>query len=151
MRDFMNIYLEEELRKRNCEGIDRKTFISEPIAMADLNDGRRFLGLKGELSTFLNIMRFSCKRIKTVQRTWKNAIFFSEPIIILNFNEIVNFTKEFEIILDEVVFIEDENDELYRGMLKFDSSVTSSEDDDLLDRKIEDENEECCCCNCIIV
>ena len=129
MRDFMSTYLDEELRTRSFEGINRQSFISHPQLMTAVKDGRSLIGLKGELSTFLKLLRFSCKKLTPSEGTWKNANFFSEPLVLLSFNEIGEFTKDLEVILIEVVFLEDDNDDIYAKMIKRDSSVTSTEED----------------------
>ena len=155
MRDFMASYVGEELRTRSLEGIDRRTFNSQPEIILKMEDGRFLLGLKGELSTFLKLLRFSCKRLSSDKNTWKDAFFLSEPTIIIDFNEMVQFTRNFEVELIEVVFIEDENDEMYRIMQKSGSSLTPSEEEEsqsLLPSSgrttIVDHE---CCCNCIII
>lgn len=107
MRDFMDSYVGEELRIRSIEGIDRQTFNSQPEIISTMKDGRLLLGLKGELSTFLKLLRFSCKRLSSDKNTWKNAVFLSEPTIIIGFNEMVKFTRDFEVELSEFVFIEE--------------------------------------------
>lgn len=155
MRDFMDSYVQEELRIRSLEEIDRQTFNSQPEIISTMKDGRLLLGLKGELSTFLKLLRFSCKRLSSDKNTWKNAVFLSEPTIIIGFNEMVKFTRDFEVELSEVVFVEDENDEMYWEMMKRDSSLTPSEEEEsqsLLPssgRTTTVDHE--CCCKCIII
>lgn len=128
MRDFMNTYLQEELRRRGFEGIHRESFIYEPEIMTTMRNGRTLLGLKGELSTFLKLLRYSCKKIDSANRaTWKDAIFFSEPTVVLEFSEMGQFTAGLEVSLDFASFIEDESDETYSLMVKSDDSMASSE------------------------
>lgn len=155
MRDFMNTYLQEELRKREFEGIDRQSFIAEPQIMTAMRDGRTLLGLKGELSTFLKLFRYSAKRIGTINKaTLKNAVFFSEPIVILSLNEAGKFTRDFEVTLDDFLFIEDESDEIYSAIVRSEDSMASSEGEEIplsepaKKKKINENNSEKCCCLC---
>lgn len=153
MRDFLNIYVQEELRKRNFEGTERKTFISEPQIMTAMRDGRTLLGLKGELSTFLKLLRYSCKRIGAINKTtWKNAVFFTEPTVILEFNEASRFTRDFEIVLDDVFFLENESDEIYSTVVRSEDSMTLSEEEEpsSVKNKVAKEDENCSkgCCFC---
>lgn len=155
MQDFMNTFLAEELRKRNFEGIERQSFNVKPKIMTAMQDGRTILGLAEELSTFLKLLRYSCKGIRSMNlNSWKNAIFFSEPVVIVDFNDIGKFTRDLEVVLDEVTFIEDESDEIYSSLMKSDDSIVSSTENETLlpSKKLvisEEENiKYCCFCTC---
>lgn len=149
--DQLKAFIDEELYRRSFEGIDRKSFVSDPIMLSALEDGRVLIGLKGELSIFLNIFRFSRRKIHPVQNIWKEAIFFSDPIMTLNFDELEKFMKEFEVIVLEP-FIAEEDESLYVDIFRrFTSSNTAdSEETTLIPKEVKDSKKLCCngsCCN----
>lgn len=149
--DQLKAFIDEELYRRSFEGIDRTSFISDPIMLSALQDGRVLIGLKGEFSIFLNIFRFSRRKIKPIQNIWKEAIFFSDPIMTLTFDELEKFMKEFEVIVIEP-YIAEEDESMYVDIFRrFTSSNTSdSEEITLIPKEVEDPRKRCCngsCCN----
>lgn len=152
--DSLNAYVSEELHRRRFEGVERESFLVEPAILAASIEGKSFVGLKGELSVFLNIFRFSCKKIQPVQSTWKEASFLSEPILALSFDEIGKFTREFEVNLIRPAFLE-EPDSHYDDFIRFDS-VSSFDYDEVItfhhsrserNPLLASDSSKCCCCN----
>lgn len=146
--DQLTAFINEELHRRRLEGIDRNSFVSEPEMLSILNDGRVVFGLKGESSVFLNLFRMSCKYILPIKNIWKNSIFFYDPIVILNFDESNDFTKEIELVLINPVIVEEDESiyaDIFKNFNSSNSSNSSFDDDD--ESSI---SEECCrrsCCN----
>lgn len=126
--DLMHDYIRAEIHRRTFEGIDRVSFLTEPIALNTMKNGRSLLGLKGELWTFMNLFRFSCKRILPAQSYWKDIIFFSQPIIVLDFNEMFSFEQPFEITLIEPGF-NDEDKDMFQDLLRRDTTISQASDD----------------------
>jgi len=140
--DQLTTFINEELYRRRLEGIDRNSFISEPVMLSALNDGRVLFQLKGESSVFMNIFRMSCKYISPIKNIWKNSIFFYDPMLILNFHEINNYMKEIELVLINPVIVE-EDESIYSEILKqFNSSNSSSEGEGEGEGEDEFEDEE---------
>lgn len=147
--DQLTSYVNEELYRRKFEGIDRESFVvSDPTMLSALQDGRVLIGLKGELSVFLNIFRFSCKKIMPIQDIWKEAVFFADPIMTLNFDEINNFMKEFEVAMIEPSFAE-EDESIYSDIFRrfTSSNISESEEAALLQKEL-DPPKKCCCGSC---
>lgn len=145
--DQLTAYINEELHRRTLEGVDRTSFVvSDPVMLSALKDGRVLLGLKGESSVFLNLFRMSCKYIIRTRNIWKDSIFFSDPIMILNFDEIDRYMKEFEIVLISPAFSE-EDESIYTDIFR---KFTSSEDETSSLISQDEEKESSCCNKCII-
>lgn len=149
--DQLKEFIDEELHRRNIEGIDRTSFIADPVMLSALEDGKVLIGLKGELSVFLNIFRFSRRNILPVQNIWKEAIFFSDPILTLNFQDLDKFLKEFEVIVIEAS-IADEDESVYSDIFRRFTSSNASESEEiaLIPNEVEDPSNRCCpgyCCN----
>ena len=153
--DQLTAFINEELHRRRLEGIDRNSFISEPVMLSALNDGRVLFELKGESSVFMNIFRMSCKYILPIKNIWKNSIFFYDPMLILNFHEINNYMKEIELVLINPVIVEEDESiysEVFRKLnLSNSSSEGEGEDEEVYFTLKEDElQNNCCtgsCCN----
>lgn len=148
--DQLTVYINEELHRRTLEGIDRTSFVvSDPVMLSALKDGRVLLGLKGEPSVFLNLFRMSCKYIIRTRNIWKDSIFFSDPIMILNFDEIDSYLKEFELVLINPAFAE-EDESIYSDIFRKFTSSNASEDETKSLISQDEEKESSCCNKCII-
>lgn len=143
--DQLTAFINEELYRRILEGVDRTSFlVPNSVVLSELKDGKVLLGLKGESSIFLNLFRMSCKYVIRTRNIWKHVTFFPDPIIILNFDEIDMYMKEFEIIMLSPAIAED--DESIYSDITYENegaSLTSQDDDD-------DERKSSCFNNCII-
>lgn len=147
--DQLNIYINNELYRRSFEEVERRTFLVDPVLLNAMKDGKSMLALKGELSTFQNLFRFSSKSIYPFYAYWKDASFFSDPLLILDFNEISLFTSPFEITLDEPAFME-EDESVYQDLFRKDTSVSQQTEDETPLIQENSKKTFCGCCGCNI-
>ena len=154
MFDSLNSDLREEMRRRDLEGVYRISFKNDPMTFLTLTEGKILLGLKGELSVFQNIIRFSCKRINPEHSTWRDAAFLTVPIMetSTSYEEVQIFTQEFDMILIEPAFRED-IDSIYEQFIRWDSDSMVEDYDEEIEitfnqpkTEIINKKASCCCC-----
>lgn len=152
--DQLNLEIHEESLNRKFEGIDRTSFnVCEITTKSLAAYDQTLLFLKGELSVFSTLFKYSRGKIIHIKNYWTTAKFLSYPVIILDSNESNNFNGSFELTIVKAGITKTQDAVYENFILKEEISQNSDIKDSLLLLDSEDliDSTSCnSCCRCYI-